>query len=175
MTRVLVCGPSVFDDPTFAFKALCQVDSVFGPISCVVHNNHAQALNWQQWAGRKRPVKHLPVTEDHQRDGVAAGERCRDRMFAARPDIVVVFEVMPDKDDTGKINPTHRRSKSELIALRASGLAIPVIRFTFDHIAAKLKNYAGPVLVMPSHPAEPSEELPAAPSAAVRPSQAARP
>ena len=99
MTRILVCGASIFDDASFVHNALCEVFKTYGPVTCVIHNNHTQALAWQQWASRKHPVKHLPVTEDYRRDGVAAGERCRDRMFEAKPDYVVVFSTIPDKND----------------------------------------------------------------------------
>src|SRR5208282_1014706 len=103
MTRILVCGASIFDDANFVHNALCEVDRIYGPISCVIHNNHTQALNWQQWVSRKRTVYHLPVTEDWRSDGVLAGERCRDRMFEAKPQFVVVFEIAADKDETGPV------------------------------------------------------------------------
>jgi hypothetical protein len=120
MTRILVCGVAD-EDPIFVHNKLCEVNRIYGPVTCVIHNNHVQALAWQQWVSRRQPqTRHLPVNEDCVHDGVAAGERCRNRMFAARPDYVVMFRAN-DSDDGGVAKKTSH------IVSRAERAGIPVL------------------------------------------------
>jgi hypothetical protein len=130
MARVLVCGASIFDDPEFVHKSLCEVDRDYGPITCIIHNHHSQAQAWQQWAAQRRPVRYVLVTEDYARDGVMAGERCRDRMFAARPDLVVAFDVAVGEKEERQL-PTERRSKMAMIMSRAAESEIPAVFYMF--------------------------------------------
>ena len=124
MTRVLVCGPAVFDDPLFVHNSLNEVNSIYGPISCVIHNNHLSAMLWQQWVARRQETRHCPIVLD-MRDGVAKHDRCRDRMFdQGRPDFVVVFE-QANKLEMG------RDEMSRHIVHRALGLSLPLATYAY--------------------------------------------
>lgn len=147
MTRVLVCGASIVEDASFVFDALCEANRIYGPFTCVIHNNHPQALAWQQWAMRKQIVKHLPITENFRKDGVAAGDRCRDRMFEARPDYVIIFEYF-DKDEP--IASSERRSKAESIMHRAQSAGKQVIKYVYNPIEEKIKKAAAKAAFKPS-------------------------
>lgn len=127
MTRILVCGASyVDDDEDFVANSLAEVNKIYGPISCIIHNNHVQALAWQQKMSRKVPIKHAPFTEDWKKDGHLAGSRCRDKMLEARPHYVIVFET-PSKEQDPPRKSTDRLSKVEYLAHRAMDLGIPVL------------------------------------------------
>lgn len=121
MTRVLVIGTPDLDQPTLVHNTLCELNVTIGPITCVIHQNHAEALAWQQWVSRRQVTKHLPVLEDW-RDGVAAPDRCRDRLFAAQPDYVICFEAL-DRSDR------HQKPRLQLICRRAERAGIPVLRY----------------------------------------------
>lgn len=127
MTRILVCGASYTDDDEeFVATSLSEINRTYGPITCVIHNNHTQALAWQQKMARKHPVKHAPFTEDWAKDGHLAGTRCRDKMIDARPHYVVVFETPSvEKDPPRKVG--DKLSKVEYLAHRAMDLGIPVL------------------------------------------------
>ena len=139
MTRVLVCGASILEDSSFVFNSMCEANRIYGPFTCVIHSNHPQALAWQQWAMKKQDIKHRPV-EEHMADGPLAGSRCRDRMFEARPDYVVIFEVTLGKNEQPVPHqPGDKLSKVEYIMHRAQSDGIPVIRYTYDPAEAKLR------------------------------------
>jgi hypothetical protein len=94
MTRILVVGAGDPEDTKFIHDTLHQVNNTYGPVSCVIHANHPQALAWQQTVAKQRRVLHKPILEE-QSDGVAAGERWRARLFdEGRPDYVVVFDTL---------------------------------------------------------------------------------
>lgn len=162
MTRVLVCGATIMEDTSFVFNSLCEANRIYGPFTCVIHSNHPQALAWQQWAMRKQDVKHRPVVE-WAADGTLAGSRCRDRMFEAKPDYVVIFEITPSKNDVDpKPQPGDKRAKVEYILHRAQSDGLPVIRYTFDPVEEKLKKAAAKAAAKPSRPdkARPSDHRP---------------
>jgi hypothetical protein len=121
MTRVLVTGV-VLDDQSLVHNTLCEINRTYGPISCVIHQNHSQALTWQQWASRHQQTKHLPITEDWAHDGVVAPRRAIERMFAAKPDYVVVFETVDPKD-------TSIRPRTQAIIYRAQREGIEVLTY----------------------------------------------
>ena len=116
MTRILVCG--VVDDAVFVHNKLHEVNKIYGPVTSVIHGNHAHALSWQQSVSRGfQPVKHLPVTEDFK-DGLLAGERCRDRMFKGRPEYVIVFQTHgPGCRDKKVEKIVHRALREGLVVL----------------------------------------------------------
>jgi hypothetical protein len=135
MTRVLVCGAAYFDDPNFVHHTMCEANKTYGPFTCVIHSNHPQALAWQQWVSRWQVTRHLPIVDD-PRDGVAAADRCRDRLFVeGRPDIVLVFETA-DKTNLG------RTEKVQKIVLRAMARGIEVHTYIYDANAEKAKKAA---------------------------------
>ena len=124
MTRVLVCGPAVFDDPLFVHSSLNEVNSIYGPVSCIIHNNHLSAMLWQQWVARRQDTRHLPIVLD-PRDGTAKHTRCRDRMFEqGRPEFVVVFEQV-DKEEPG------RDELSRHVIHRALDRGLPLATYTY--------------------------------------------
>ncbi len=46
MTRILVVGVADPEDTKFVHETLHQVNNLYGPVSCVIHANHPQALAW---------------------------------------------------------------------------------------------------------------------------------
>ena len=117
MTRILVCGTG---DYTAVSDTLDQVNRVYGPISCVIHANHPQALAWQQKVALRQRTLHLPIVED-RKDGPLAGSRHRDRLFAAKPTLVVIFEPDGTTED-------DRDKKVTFILHRAQSDGIHVVR-----------------------------------------------
>jgi hypothetical protein len=126
MTRILVCGLA---DEDFVHKSLDEINLVYGPVSCVIHNNHTQALAWQQDVSEIQVTRHLPVVEDWRKDGVLAPTRCRDRMFAAKPDYLVVFRTV-DKDGNDELFSDKGTEKTKLTVYRAQKDGIEVLTFT---------------------------------------------
>ena len=134
MTRILVYG--TVDDIDFVHEKLDYVNRIYGPITCVIHMHHLQALDWQRKVSRQHPVRHLPISENWLLDGIAAPDRCRDKLFAARPDYVIIFEMPENRGGSKrppKVDPTRKKSKVELITLRAVGLGLPVLTYTYSH------------------------------------------
>ena len=126
MTRILVIGKPD-DDPCFVHNTLCEVNRIYGPVTCVIHSNHPEALAWQQWVSRRQPkTKHLPIVED-LRWGLLSGQKCRDQLFAAKPDYVVV--IRPD-DGFDRHNGDK---KIRLILNRADRDDIPVLVYSQQH------------------------------------------
>ena len=139
MTRILVIGSPDLDEPSRVHNTLCELNRTIGPISCVIHQNHPEALAWQQWVARKQVTKHLPVLEDW-RDGVVAPDRCRDRLFAAKPDYVVVFNAV-GRDRQGNprvylIANKARRAGIPVLVFESRGLSHPRADLGFAQIAA---------------------------------------
>ena len=129
MTRILVCGAG---DYGFVHRALNEVNRIYGPVSCVIHSNHLQALAWQQAVSVVQITKHMPIIEN-PKDGPLAGSRCRDRLFAqGRPNYVIVFEAA-DKRETG------RDEKVQKIIYRAQSVGIPVVFYTAEQRALRRK------------------------------------
>ena len=94
MTRILVVGAGDPEDAQFIHDRLHEVNNTYGPITCVIHANHPQALAWQQAVAKQRRVLHKPIVEDRN-DGVAANARWRERLFAeGLPYYVVVFDLL---------------------------------------------------------------------------------
>ena len=126
MTRILVIGKPD-DDPTFVHNTLCEINRIYGPVTCVIHGNHPEALAWQQWVSCRQPqTKHLPIVAD-PRHGVKAGEKCRDRLFDAKPDYVVVIRAT---------DATDRRQDTKHIRLvlnRADRDDIPILVYSQQH------------------------------------------
>ena len=153
MTRILVCGLA---DEDFVHRSLDEVNEVYGPVTCVIHNNHPQALAWQQDVSQVQVTRHLPVVEDWRGDGVLASSRCRDRMFAARPDYLIVFRTV-DKAGNDELFSDKGKEKTKLIVYRAQADDIEVVTFT---TTAKQKRRRrvdpGPAATSPE---EPSQEL----------------
>ena len=139
MTRILVCGSADIDDPTFVHNTLCDVNKTYGPVTCVIHANHPQALAWQQWVSPRQPAtRHLPIVEDFARDGVASGARWIDRLFAAKPDYVVIFAVRDAaaeerefrEETRARLEGTMARTpRVKKIWLRAEREDVPVLMF----------------------------------------------
>jgi hypothetical protein len=145
MTRILVCG--TVDDSEFVRTTLDEVDKDYGPITCVIHMDNPQALAWQQEASRTRVVKHMVILPDWKRDGRAATDRCRDRLFDAQPDYVVVFE-MPARRETAeerkqRMDPTRKKGMYELINLRAASNGVEVLTYVYAPVP---RAKAGPVV-----------------------------
>jgi hypothetical protein len=94
VTRILVVGAGDPKDTKFICETLDEVNSLYGPVTCLIHANHQQALGWQQAISRSQRTLHKPIVEN-QLDGIAAGERWRTRLFdEGRPDFVVVFDCL---------------------------------------------------------------------------------
>jgi hypothetical protein len=94
MTRILVVGAGDPEDAQFVHNTLWQVNNTYGPITCVIHANHPQALAWQQAVSKQQRTLHKPIVEDRN-DGIAAQGRWRARLFdEGRPDYVVVFDII---------------------------------------------------------------------------------
>lgn len=143
MTRILVCGMGEDD---FVNRSLDEVNRVYGPVSCVIHNNHPQALAWQQEVSEVQVTRHLPLSEDWRRDGHLAGSRCRDRMFDAKPNYLVVFATtLSAEERKAKVTDEDRRTQYMIHRAQADG--IQVLTFT-DVVRAKRRNRAKPEQVM---------------------------
>ena len=126
MTRILVIGKPD-DDPIFVHNTLCEVNRIYGPVTCVIHGNHPEALAWQQWVSCRQPqTRHLPIVED-PRDGIRSGEKCRDRLFAAKPDYVVVIR------PTDATDRRQDATKTRLILNRADLDDIPILVYSQQH------------------------------------------
>ena len=94
MTRILVVGAGDPEDDKFVHNKLHEVNNLYGPITCVIHANHPQALAWQQAEAKLRRVLHKPIVEDRN-DGISAQGRWRARLFdEGLPDYVVVFDII---------------------------------------------------------------------------------
>ena len=124
MTRILVVGCPNLDEPTLVHNTLCDLNKEIGPITCVIHQNHPQALAWQQWVSLRQVTRHLPVIEN-PRDGVAAPDRCRDRLIAAKPDYVVVFDAFERR----ACKRHQLEPRLYLIVNRAQREGIPVLTY----------------------------------------------
>jgi hypothetical protein len=123
MTRILVVGAGDPEDTTFVHSTLWQVDNLYGPITCVIHANHPQALAWQQAVAKQRRVLHKPIVEDRN-DGIMSAARWRTRLFdEGRPDYVVVFDI---------IKMRLLRKQVELIIFMAQRRGIPVLTYSKD-------------------------------------------
>ena len=130
MTRILVYG--TVDDTDYVCRKLDEIDRIYGPITHVIHMNHLQALDWM----KGRDIRQVPVLENWPRYGLAAPDRARDALFAARPDYVIMFE-MPERRETAaerkeRLDPTRKKSKVELITLRALSNGLQVITYTYE-------------------------------------------
>lgn len=109
MTRILVCG--TIDDTAFVKDKLNEVSRTYGPISCVIHGNHAAALAWQQSMSRTTPVKQLPITGK-------LPQAARDAMLAAAPAYVIVFQTVgPGGRDPGIQKLVYQALREGLIVL----------------------------------------------------------
>ena len=105
---------------------------MYGPISCLIHANHTQALAWQQWVSRRQKTRHLPIVADW-RDGVAVWSKLFDRFFElGRPDILSVFQSSVRLADT-------ETARADLLVSRARNRDVEVLKFTFDAANARLK------------------------------------
>ncbi len=81
---------------------------------------------------KQRRILHKPIVED-QSDGIAAGERWRERLFAeGRPDYVVVFDTLD--------GPKTRipKKKIEKIVFMAQRRDIQVLTYSKDKKPAEV-------------------------------------
>lgn len=132
MTRILVCGASTFSDPGFVHETLNEVNTTYGPVTCVIHANYLPGLVWQQWVAQAQVTRHLPITP-RLRDGAAMYDRWRDRMFdEGRPDMLLVV------DDAEK-GGTERDEKTTLLVMRALHRSIPVLTYVCSYRPSQIK------------------------------------
>lgn len=123
MTRILVCG--VVDDPSFVHDKLTEVNKIYGPISCIIHANHAAALAWQQSTSRGlQAVRQCPVTVNMRIcDTPTRWADHSDRLLAAKPDYVVVFQT-----------PGPRDAKIEKVVYRALRAGLIVLTYETEQL-----------------------------------------
>lgn len=124
MTRILVCGAG---DQGFVHRSLNEVNTIYGPVTCVIHANHVQALAWQQAVSQVQITRHLPILENPKiEEKLLRGSDHRDRLFEqGRPNYVVVFE-SADKREQG------RDAKTQYIIYRAQSVGMPVLVYTAE-------------------------------------------
>ncbi len=129
MTRILVVGAGDPEDTTFIPNALDEVNNLYGPISCVIHANHPQAIAWAQAVSKQQRTLHKPIVEEPN-DGFDAGARWRARLFdEGRPDYVVVFDT---------IQKRFQKQKIERIVFMAQRRDIQVLTYSKGKKAAEV-------------------------------------
>jgi hypothetical protein len=129
MTRILVVGAGDPEDNTFVHGKLHEVNNTYGPITCVIHANHPQAITWQQAVSKQQRVLHKPILEE-PRDGFEAGKRWRARLFdEGRPDYVVVFDM---------IQKRFQKQQIQKIVFMAQRRDIQVLTYSKEKKAAEV-------------------------------------
>ncbi len=123
MTRILVVGAGDPDDATFIHDKLHEVNDTYGPVTCVIHANHPQAITWQQAVSKQQRTLHKPILMEPS-DGFEAGKRWRARLFdEGRPNYVVVFDM---------IQKRFQKQQIQKITFMATRRDIPVLTFSKD-------------------------------------------